>query len=84
MVAEGNDALLEEFFDKGTLPVEHILDGLRDAVRGMRIFPVLCAAGLHNVASDLILNFIDRQFPRPRRSRAVEGHAQRQAKPSAP
>ncbi len=33
MVAEGNDALLEEFFDKGTLPVEHILDGLREAVR---------------------------------------------------
>ena len=29
MVAEGNDALLEEFFEKGTLPVEHILDGLQ-------------------------------------------------------
>ena len=29
MVAEGNDALLEEFFDEGTLPVEHIVDGLR-------------------------------------------------------
>ena len=45
MVAEGNDALLEEFFDKGTLPVEHIIDGLREAVREMRIFPVLCASG---------------------------------------
>ena len=29
MVAEGNDALMEEFFDKGTLPVEHIVDGLQ-------------------------------------------------------
>ena len=29
MVAEGNDAYMEEFFEKGTLPVEHILDGLR-------------------------------------------------------
>ena len=65
MVAEGNDALLEEFFDKGTLPVEHILDGLRDAVRGMRIFPVMCAAGLHNVATDLILNFTLDYFPGP-------------------
>ncbi len=27
MVAEGNDALMEEFFDKGTLPVEHIIEG---------------------------------------------------------
>src|SRR5215472_10376097 len=32
MVAEGNDALMEEFFDKGTLPPERILEGLRDAV----------------------------------------------------
>ena len=65
MVAEGNDALLEEFFEKGTLPVEHILDGLRDAVRQMRIFPVLCASALHNVGSDLILNFITDYFPGP-------------------
>src|SRR6185437_5390679 len=57
MIAEGNDKLLEEFFETGTLPVEHILDGLRDAVRQMRIFPVMCASGLHNIGSDLILNF---------------------------
>src|SRR6266480_1273953 len=44
MVAEGNDALMEEYFDKGTLPVEHILDGLREAVRQRRIYPVLCAS----------------------------------------
>ena len=65
MVAEGNDALLEEFFDKGTLPVEHILDGLRDAVRQTRIFPVMCASGLHNVGADLILNFALENFPNP-------------------
>src|SRR5207247_10955895 len=35
LVAEGNDALLEEFFEKGTLPVEHILDGLKQGVREM-------------------------------------------------
>ncbi len=65
MVAEGNDKLLEEFFETGTLPAEHILDGLRDAVRGMRMFPVMCAAPLHNVASDLILNFALEYFPGP-------------------
>ena len=65
MVAEGNDAFLEEFFEKGTLPVEHILDGLRDAVRSLRIFPVMCASSLHNVASDLILNFANDYFPGP-------------------
>jgi elongation factor G len=65
MVAEGNDALLEEFFETGTLPVEHILEGLRDAVLHRRIFPVLCASGLHNVGSDLLLNFAIENFPNP-------------------
>jgi elongation factor G len=59
MVAEGNDALLEEFFAEGTLPVEHILDGLRDAVRIRRIFPVMCAS------PEQILSFINEHFPPP-------------------
>jgi elongation factor G len=70
MVAEGNDALLEEFFAVGTLPVDHILDGLREAVRVRRIAPVLCASAASNVAaanigSDLILSFINEHFPSP-------------------
>ena len=31
----------------------------------MRIFPVLCASALHNVGSDLILNFIVDNLPAP-------------------
>jgi elongation factor G len=65
MVAEGNDALMEEFFDKGTLPAEHIIDGVKQAVREMRIFPVLCASALHNLGSDLILNFLSENLPAP-------------------
>ena len=65
MVAEGNDALMEEFFEKGTLPVEHIIDGVRQATQEMRIFPVLCASALHNIGSDLILNFITENLPAP-------------------
>jgi elongation factor G len=65
MVAEGNDALLEEFFDKGTLPVEHIYDGLKQGVREMRIFPVMCASGVHNIGTDQILNFIVENLPAP-------------------
>jgi len=65
MVAEGNDALMEEFFEKGTLAAEHIIEGLRHGVREMRIFPVLCASALHNVGTDLILNFIVDNLPAP-------------------
>ena len=56
MVAEGNDALLEEFFNEGTLPVDHILDGLREAVRVRRLAPVLCASATGNIGSDFILS----------------------------
>jgi elongation factor G len=73
MVAEGNDALLEEFFEKGTLPVEHILDGLRQAIRERRIYPVLCASGLHNAGSDQLLNFMVENFPAPTEHEPVAG-----------
>ena len=65
IVAEGNDALMEEFFDKGTLEADQIVEGLKQGVREMRIFPVMCASALHNVGSDLILNFIHENFPSP-------------------
>jgi elongation factor G len=65
MVAEGNDALMEEFFDTGTLPAEHIFDGLKQGVREMRIFPVMCASGLNNIGSDLILSFVVENLPAP-------------------
>src|SRR5262249_33478764 len=58
MVAEGNDAMMEEFFESGTLAIEHITDGLKQAVRDLRIFPVLGASGLHNIATDQILDFL--------------------------
>jgi elongation factor G len=65
MVAEGNDALMEEFFAEGTLPVEHISDGLRLGIRELRIFPVLCASSLHNIGADAILDFIVEDLPTP-------------------
>jgi len=65
MVAEGNDKLMEEFFEKGSLPVEQIAQGLREGVRDQRIFPVFCASALHNIGTDLILNFIGENLPAP-------------------
>jgi elongation factor G len=73
MVAEGNDELLEEFFAEGTLPTEHIVDGLNAAFREMRIFPVLCAAACRNIGSDQILNFIAETFPSPLERPPVKG-----------
>ena len=65
MVAEGNDALMEQYFDKGTLEPDQILTGLRQAIRERRIYPVLCASGLRNIGSDAVLNFIVENLPAP-------------------
>src|SRR5260370_3068009 len=63
MVAEGNDALLEEFFSEGTLTPEHTTAGPRRALKERRIYPVLCASGLHNIGADALLNFIGENLP---------------------
>jgi elongation factor G len=77
LIAEGNDELMEEFFEKGTLPAGRIRDGLKEAIRQGRVFPILCASGLHNIGTSAILNFIAEYFPspvdRPSHTGAVDG-----------
>jgi elongation factor G len=63
MIAEGNDALIEEFFEQGTLSPEHITTGLRDAVRERRVFPILCGSASQNIGSDVALNFLATYMP---------------------
>jgi elongation factor G len=73
IIAEGNDQLMEEFFEKGTLPIEHMVDGLDAAVREGRIFPVLCASAFHNIGTDLLLTFMEEAFPAPDERKTVTG-----------
>jgi elongation factor G len=73
MIAEGNDALMEEYFEKGALSPEHMTAGLKQAILERRLFPVLCAAGLHNVATDRILNFVVENLPAPTDRGEVKG-----------
>ncbi len=65
MIAEGNDELLEEFFATGTLPIEHLVSGLQQAVRERRIVPILCAAAAQNIGADLLMQFAAEIFPSP-------------------
>jgi elongation factor G len=73
IVAEGNDTLMEEFFDKGSLTPAQILEGLRGGVRDLRLFPVFCACSLHNIGSDLLLDFVTDNFPAPNERGTVKG-----------
>ena len=65
LVAEGKDELMEEYFREGTIPEEHLIVALHEAIREDRIFPVLFASGLRNVGSDHLLDFLQVYAPSP-------------------
>jgi elongation factor G len=65
LVAEGKDELMEEYFEKGTIPEEHLIAALHEAIREDRIFPVLFSSGLANMALDHLLDFIKSYAPSP-------------------
>ena len=74
LVAEGKDELMEEYFEKGTIPEDHLIAALHEAIREDRIFPVLFSSGLANMALDHLLDFIKVYAPSPveRESLAVK------------
>src|SRR5207237_6593282 len=73
LVAEGDDKLMEEFFEKGTIPEEHLVPALHEAIREDRIFPVLFTSGLGNVGVDELMDFIVDYTPAPTERPPVRG-----------
>ena len=65
LVAEGKDELMEEFFREGTIPEQHLISALHEAIREDRIFPVLYTSGLRNVGTDHLLDFLKVYAPSP-------------------
>jgi elongation factor G len=58
LIAEGKDELMEEFFEKGTIPEEHLVPALHEAIREDKLFPVLFTSGLGNIGVDELMDFI--------------------------
>src|SRR5205085_6990832 len=75
LVAEGKDELMEEFFEKGTIPEEDLIPALHDAIKEDRIFPVLFTSGLGNVGTDFLMDFIVQYTPTPGEHEPVHGIA---------
>jgi elongation factor G len=63
LVAEGKDELMEEFFAQGTIPEEHLISALHEAIREDRIFPVLYASAATHAGADHLLDFIKVYLP---------------------
>ena len=75
LVAEGKDELMEEYFEKGTIAEDHLIAALHEAIRDDRIFPVLFASGLANMAMDHLLDFIKVYTPSPVERAPIPVHA---------
>jgi elongation factor G len=65
MVAETNESLMEEFFEKGTLPHDDLVKGLREAVLAGRLFPVFPVSSLRNVGIQPLLDDVVDLLPSP-------------------
>jgi elongation factor G len=75
MVAEGNDHLMEEFFDKGTIPLEDLVPGLRQAIAERKIHPVLVNSALLNIGSQTLSDFIVNYLPSPLGTKTIRATA---------
>ena len=56
---------MEEYFAEGTIPEQHLITALHEAIREDRIFPVLFTSGEANMATDHLLDFIKVYAPAP-------------------
>lgn len=65
IIAEGKDELMEEFFENGTLPEDHMIEGLREAIENDKLFPVLCGSAFQNIGMDLLLDYFVDFCPSP-------------------
>jgi len=73
MVAESNEELMEEFFEKGTLSQEQLAKGLRTAVSAGKVSPVLPASSLLNVGVHQVLDALVDLVPSPADRGELEG-----------
>ncbi|MDP4200799.1 MAG: elongation factor G [Bacteroidota bacterium] len=66
IVAESDDALMEEFFaNDGKLEESHLSQGLKASLAHRRLFPVLCASAEKNIGTRRVLDFIIANAPAP-------------------
>lgn len=64
-VAETNEELLNLYLEEMELPDDKFRSGLHNAVRTSDIVPALCGAGIHNMGTDHLLDFLVNFPPSP-------------------
>src|SRR5437773_11454203 len=84
LIAEGDDKLMEEFFEKGTIPEEDLIPALHNAIREDKLFTVIFSSGLGNIGADRIMDFIIDYTPAPSEHEWVQGEVASSGNGDAP
>lgn len=72
-VADSDDRLLEKYLEVGTLSDEELKNGLRRAVIGGKVIPILCGSAVRNIGVQPLLNVLIELFPSPADRDAIAG-----------
>jgi elongation factor G len=64
-IAETEDSLLEKYLDKGDLPPEDLITGLKHGTIGGGLLPVLCGSPVKNMGIQSLLDMILTCLPSP-------------------
>ena len=64
-VAESDDALMEQYFDEGSLTAEELSQGLRQAIATRQVFPVAVSTALHGIGISTLLDLCVDYLPDP-------------------
>lgn len=72
MIAEDDDALMQEFFEAGQLSAEHLNSGMRSEILHRRLFPILGVSATADKGVRELLNFICESLPSPADRGVVE------------
>ena len=65
MAAEHDEALMELYFDKGTLTQDDIRAGLKIGVANREVMPVFCTSGKYDIGTKRLMEFIINVAPGP-------------------
>ncbi|GGK29466.1 elongation factor G [Yeosuana aromativorans] len=61
--AENDDALLELFFEKGTLNEDEMRAGIKAGMLNHDLYPIFCVSALNDMGSGRLMGFIDNVAP---------------------
>src|SRR5688572_12322018 len=72
-VAEGDDTLMERFFEQGGLSQEELIDGMNREVAHRQIYPLLFTSASHNIGGHAVLDAFVSLLPAANEVKTLDG-----------